>query len=328
MNRSIPPMKKVLLTDPIHPSGHAILTARGDIEIIETAGTSPDHLLGGIGQAHAVFVRLAKLDEPVLAAAENLEIVSRHGVGCDAVAVDYLTSRGIPVAIATNANSRSVMEHTMMLFLATARRLREHDSATRTGDFAVRMRAIGGDLHGKQALIIGFGRIGKRVAAMCRAFGMDVTVADIALDRDHAAELGCKAVEDFRPELSSADFVSLHVPLDPSTHHLLAASEYAVMKQGAIVINCARGAVLDEDALAAALQSGHLGAAGIDVFEIEPAPADHPLFGRDDVVVTPHSAGTSEDALKRTAEMAAQNILDCFDGKLKRENVFNPQVLD
>ena len=321
-------MKTVLLTEAIHPSGRAILTARGDVEVIETGGISPDLILDKIGQAHAVFVRLAKLDEPVLAAAENLEIVSRHGVGCDAVAVEYLTSRGIPVAIATNANSRSVMEHTMMLFLATARRLREHDSAIRTGDFAVRMRAIGGDLYGKQALIIGFGRIGKRVAAMCRAFGMDVTVADIALDREHAAELGCNAVEDFRPELSTADFVSLHVPLDHSTHHLLAASEFAAMKQGAIVINCARGAVLDEDALAAALQSGHLGAAGIDVFEIEPAPADHPLFGRDDVIVTPHSAGTSEDALKRTAELAAQNILDCFDGKLKRENVFNPQVLD
>ena len=100
------------------------------------------------------------------------------------------------------------------------------------------------------------------------------------------------------------------------------------MKPGAIVINCARGAVLDEAALAAALDRGHLGAAGIDVFEVEPAPADHPLFGRDDVVVTPHSAGTSEDALRRTAEMAAQNILDCFDGTLKRENVFNPQVLE
>lgn len=321
-------MKTVLLTDPIHPAGRAVLTARDDIRIVESKSPNQEHVIEKVADAHAIFVRLARLDEAVLAKAEMLELVARHGVGCDAVAVDYLTSRGIPVAIATDANARSVTEHTMMLFLATARRLLQHDSAVRAGDFSVRMRAIGGDLYGRRALIIGFGRIGKRVAAMCRAFGMDVTVADIALDRARADDLGCRAVEDFRPELGSADFVSLHVPLDQTTYHLLSTAEYEAMKPGAIVINCARGAVLDEDALAAALDNGHLGAAGIDVFEVEPAPADHPLFGRSDVVVTPHTAGTSEDALRRTAVMTAQNILDYFDGRLKRENVFNPQVLD
>ena len=321
-------MKTVLLTDPVHPAGMAILEARDDLRIVQADGLDREKFMDAVRDVHGIFVRMAVLDEELLAAAENLEVVSRHGVGCDSIAVEHLTGRGIPVAIATDANALSVTEHTMMLFLATTRKLLEQDGATRKGDFAVRMRAIAGDLCGQNALIIGFGRIGKRVAAMCRAFGMEVTVADIELDRQRADELGCRAVEDFRPELKHADIVSLHVPLDASTFHILGETEYAAMKPGAIVINCARGAVLDEEALAAALQRGHLGAAGLDVFETEPPPADHPLFGRPDVIVTPHTGGTSENALVRAAELTAQNILDCFDGRLKPENVFNPEVLE
>ncbi len=321
-------MKNVLITEPMHEAGMALLRGRADIKLIEISDISMETLRAAARDAHAIGVRTAALSEEVLAGADNLQVISRHGVGTDNIAVDYLTARGVPVAIATDANAQSVMEHTLMLFLATARRLYAQDKAMRDGNFAVRTRIIGGDLFGRTALIIGFGRIGRRIAAMCRAFGMAVTVADIALDREHAAALGCRAVEDFRPELADADFISLHVPLNASTRYMLSAPEFAAMKAGAIVINCARGSVLDETALAAALESGHLAAAGIDVFEQEPTKADHPLFARADVIVTPHTAGTSQNALRASAEMVAQNILDCFDGKLRRDCVFNPSVLD
>jgi D-3-phosphoglycerate dehydrogenase len=321
-------MKNVLITEPMHEAGLALLRQRPDIKLIQISDIGADTLKAAARDAHAIGVRTALLGEDVLTTAGNLQVVSRHGVGTDNIDVDYLTTRSIPVAIATDANAQSVTEHTIMMMLAASRRLFAQDKAVREGDFAVRTRIIGGDLFSRNALIIGFGRIGRRIAAMCRAFGMNVTVADIALDREHAASLGCRAVEDFRPELAAADFVSLHVPLNSSTRHLLSATEFAVMRPGAIVINCARGSVLDETALAAALESGHLAGAGLDVFEDEPAPADHPLFSRPDVIVTPHTAGTSHNALRASAEMVAQNILDCFDGRLRRDCVFNKIVLD
>lgn len=320
-------MKRVLVTEPIHEAGMSLLQARSDIEVIELGDVRPETLAAAMPGVHGIAVRSAKLPANILSKANALEVVSRHGVGCDRVAVDHLSDRDIPVAIASGANAQSVAEHTLGMMLSAARQSMDLDALTREGRWAERDQFQAKDLFGAKALIIGFGRIGRRVAPLCKAFGMDVVVADIALDAELANTMGCRGVSDFRPELADADFVTLHVPLDESTRHIISADELAAMKKDAILINCARGGVVDEQALVAALDQGKLGGAGIDVFGDEPPPTDHPLFGRRDAVLTPHNAAASHLSIQEMARMTAQNILDCFDGCLRDDCIFNLESL-
>jgi D-3-phosphoglycerate dehydrogenase len=321
-------LKRILLTEPMHAVAAELAAARPDVEIVQAADTDPATLRRLIAGAHAVGVRTCELREEVLSAAPDLQVVSRHGVGCDNVDVAHLTGRGIPVAIAAGANAASVAEHTLMLMLACARGLLRQDRAVRGNLFTRRDGLVGGDLEGARALIVGFGRVGRQVARRCRAFGMAVTVADIALDRALAAELGCRAVADFRPELPDADFLSLHVPLDATTRHLVSDPELDAIRPGAVVINCARGGVVDEAALVRALDAGRVSMAGVDVFDPEPPAADHPFMGRDDMVLTPHTGAASRGSMREMARMTMQNMLDCFDGRLRPDCTFNRAGLD
>ena len=176
-------------------------------------------------------------------------------------------------------------------------------------------------------LVVGFGRVGRKVAPRARAFGMNVTVCDIVLDRQLADDMGCEGIEDFREALPKADVVTLHIPLDERNHHIMSTAEFEMMKPGGVLINCARGGVVDEAAMLAALQSGQLGGACLDVFSEEPPPHDDPviaaIMARDDVVLAPHAGAASYGAMRSMSVMATQNILDCFDGKLNPDNIFN-----
>jgi len=321
----------VLVTEPMHEAGMAMLRARDDIEIVEAEDPTPGTLARLIPGVHAVAVRVAKLDADLLGRAPDLQVVSRHGVGCDNIDVAHLTARGIPVAIAAGANSSSVAEHTMAMALMLSRRLRAVDRAVRDGDFAARTRLIATDLEGATMLIVGFGRVGRKLAPRALAFGMDVVAADILPYGEQAAAMGCRFAADFRTELPGADFVSLHVPLDASTRHLMSAPEFASMKPGAVLINCARGGVVDETALLAALASGQLSGAGLDVYSEEPPPLGDPVFGpllaREDVILAPHTGAASHGAMKEMARMAMQNILDVFDGAIDDDFVFNADAL-
>lgn len=324
-------MKRVLVTEPIHEDGIALFGARPGIDVIRAEDASAETLAGLMPGVHGVAVRTAKMSRELLSLSNDLQVVSRHGVGCDNVDVAHLSERGIPVAIAAGANSTSVAELTFAMMLTLSRRLRELDNAVRTDDFGARSTLLATELEGASILIVGFGRIGKKVAARCRAFGMNVTVADIDLDRETAERLECRAVEDFRPELANADFLSVHVPLDEVTRHLVSDAAFDALKPGAVLINCARGGVVDEAALVRALESGNLAGAGLDVFSSEPPPADDPVFqrllARQDVVLAPHAGAASAGAMRAMATMAAQNILDCFDGALKPECTFNHKEL-
>ncbi len=306
----------------------SLLRDRADIEIVAPRDTSPGAIAEAVAGVHGIAVRTVKLPAETLMLANDLQVVSRHGVGCDNVAVDHLTARGIPVAIATGANATSVAEHTMGLTLAAARHMLAQDAAVRAGDFGARNSLIATDLDGARMLIVGFGRVGRKVAPLARAFGMDVTVADIVLDRDRADGMGCRAVEDFRPELAEADFITLHVPLDATTRHMVSTAEFERMKPGAVLINCSRGGIVDEAAMIAALDSGSLAAAGLDVFDDEPPPPASPLLSRADVVLAPHAGAASHGAMRAMAEMAARNILECFDGKLRPDCTFNHEDLN
>jgi len=324
-------MKRVLVTEPIHADGMALLQARPDIEIIQAENAHADTLARLLPGVHGIAVRTATLTADLLAHANDLEVVSRHGVGCDNVDVAHLTARDIPVAIAAGANSTSVAELTMAMILTLPRQLTALDAAVRNGNWQDRANLLATDLEDATMLIVGFGRIGRKVARRARAFGMQVVVADIALDEELAAELGCRGVEDFRAELGKADVVTMHIPLDDTTRHIFSGPELATMKPGALLINCARGGIVAEDALLSSLESGHIGGAGLDVFSQEPPPMDASalaaLVSRDDVVLAPHAGAASHGAMRAMATMATQNILDCFDGTLKPDCTFNHEDL-
>lgn len=321
-------VRSVLLTEPIDQSGLDLLDGRTDI----TWRVAPDFetttLQTEILDANAVIVRIAHLPRELLALAANLEIVSKHGVGCDNIAVDFLSENGLPMAIAAGANAQSVAEHTMALMLSAARHQRQQDREMRAGNFNARHKLIAKDLCGARGLVIGFGRIGKKVAPLMQAFGMAVTVADIAMDTAYADQLGVDTVTDFRDAMGDADFVTLHIPLNNANARLFDREVFERFKTGSVFVNCARGGIVDEDALCWALSDGPLAALGTDVFTTEPVPAIHPLFQYDNVIVTPHSGAASFNSAKAMATMSVQNVLDHFDGKLNQNNVFNQELLN
>lgn len=314
------------MTESLHPSGRQLLEARADIEPIYLDGDQ-SRLAETLKTVHGVVLRSMVLSETDLRAAANLQVVSRHGVGCDNIAVDYLSTRGIPVAIAVNSNTTSVVEQVMMMMLVLNKNAVAYDQLTREHHFNRRGELPASELCGKHILIVGFGRIGKRLAPVCKAFGMQVTVADIALDEQYADALGCRGVSDFRPVLPTADYLSVHVPLKADTRHLIGEQELAALPAHAIVINCARGGIIDEQALAAAIQANKLAATGSDVFETEPPATDNPLLSLPRSILTPHNAAGTNESLERMAVYSVRNALAGIDGTLDPDMMYNRDAL-
>jgi D-3-phosphoglycerate dehydrogenase len=263
----------------------------------------------------------------MIEAAPNLKIVSRHGVGVDSIDLGAATDRGVIVATVGLANAPSVVEHTLALMLALAKRIPEFDRAVRGGDYNVRMKLDAQDIAGRSVLIIGLGRIGSRLAKALGALGMKCLGVDPAYSAAQIEAMGCEPVADFRSALPRADFVTVHCPLQDDTRDMIGAAELALMKPSAYVINCARGGIVNEAALLDALNSGRIKGAALDVQVSEPPPPDDPLLACDRLILTPHSAAATAEGMVRMAATVAQNVLDFFDGRLPESHVANPQVL-
>lgn len=318
-------MPKILVLGKIHAAGLERLGAVADFAVEEL----PDHaaeLLDRVADADAIIVRMTKIDEAVIAAAPNLRIVARHGVGYEAVDVEALTRRAIPLALVGDVNSGAVAEHTLALMLALARRLVAYDQATRAGDFAIRDSFSARELGNATVLILGFGRIGRQVARRCAAFDMSVIVADPFVEATEVEEAGYRHAGDFHDALGEADYVTIHIPKSPDTEYLIGAAELAAMKPGAAVLNVSRGGIVDEAALHDALVAGRLRGAALDVFEDEPPGRDNPLFALDSVVVSPHCAAFTQECVRRMALACAENVLAALDGRLDRSLVVNRDV--
>lgn len=308
-------MPRVAVIGRIREEGLALLRARPEIAVELVDETEPEAIARAVAAADAVILRTARLTEEMIAAAPRLRVVSRHGVGYDNVPLDALNARRIPLAIAATANRIAVAEHTLFLMLAVAKLGCVHDRAVRTGAWQIRERFAASELWGKRLLIIGFGRIGSEVARRAAAFGMKVAVFDPLRATDELAAAGVEPVTDLKAALSEADVVSLHRPREPGAPPVLGADELARMRPTAILINTARGGLVDEVALVEALRSGRLAGAGLDVFEQEPPPVDHPLFALDNVVLSPHSAGITKESTVRMAVESVQNALAVLDGR-------------
>jgi D-3-phosphoglycerate dehydrogenase len=299
-------VKRVVVTDGLSPVGVDYLRKEGlEVEVIPTLAER--ELCVRIGGAHGLIVRSAtKVTRAVLAAGPDLAVVGRAGAGVDNVDVAAATERGIIVMNTPGANTIAVAEHTIGLLLALARNLPQAHGALKAGRWE-KSRYAGVELYNKVLGIIGLGRIGSEVARRALGLSMKVIAYDPYLTRDAAERLGVESVE--LPELfQRADFVSVHTPLTADTRNFIDAAQFARMKPGVRLINCARGGVVNEQALAEAVRSGRVGGAALDVFEQEPLPAGHPLLGLDRVIVTPHLAASTEEAQSTVALAIAEQV--------------------
>ena len=268
-----------------------------------------------IPRADALLIRTQSLPGAVVATAPCLKIVSRHGVGYDAIDVPALASRGIALAIVGDVNSRAVAEHTMALILAFAKRVPTYDAAVRQGDWALRNSFSATELWDKRLFLIGFGRIGRLVAGMAAAFGMKVSAHDPFQTAVAIRQGGAEPVGSLAEGLELADVVSLHLP-KAGAEPVIGAGELALMKAGALLVNTARGDLVDERALADALEAGRIAGAGLDVFGSEPPAAGERLLRCERAILSPHSATLTRECAARMSEAAARNILDFFEGRL------------
>lgn len=314
-------MPQVLVAGKLHPVGRAVLDGAPNLSVRYIDEISEESYAPFIAEADALLIRTQPLSAETVAKADRLRIVSRHGVGYDAVDVAALTARGIPLAVCGDVNSYSVAEHACMMILACAKRAVRADASVRHGPWGWRNTLESQDLRGRSLLIAGFGRIGRHVAQMMAGFGMDIRAYDPWLSRHGWPDGPVAAMDDLAEALAWADVVSISAP--KGERPLIGAPELAMMKPGAILVNTARGGIVDETALADALRSGHLGAAGLDVFEQEPPAPDHPLLQFDQLILSPHIAGVTEGAAERMAIGSAQNILDFLSGTLDPDLIVN-----
>ena len=318
-------MKKLVIIQPLVPDAYAALNERPDIEWKVVEHEPAEGLAAAVAGADALTVRVGELTEEVLDAAPNLQVISRHGVGYDNVPVDYCTKRGIAVAITADANSTSVAEHAIHLMLAAARVGMQVDAELRKGNYGIRSRIIGMELCGKTILVVGHGRIGRKVADLAAAFGMKVLVHDpYASVPESAAHSAVMRLDD---GLERADIVTLHLPLTAETRGLLGPGELDLLRRNAIVVNVSRGGLVDETALLERVADGRLFGAGLDTFAEEPLPDDSPLLAEPRIVLSPHSASFTDNSLRAMGLLTVRNAIDGIDGTLDPRMVINPEVL-
>ncbi len=323
--------KKIFVTQTLSPGARALLTERDDIELVEfpnlISAKDFEAMLKQHAPVHGVALGATRFGEPELEASKDMKVVTRIGVGYDAVDVPALSKRNVPLMVAGTANSPSVAEQALFMMLTLAKRAQEMHAMVKEGTWANRLGVLPFDLYGKTVLIIGFGRIGTRTAKRCQAMEMNVLVYDPFKPASEITAAGCEAVPDLDAALPRADFVTIHCPKTPETLGFFNAAKLKLMKPTAYLINTARGGIVDEKALYQALVSGKIAGAGLDVFEVEPPPVGQPLHALPNVIMAPHVAGVTVEAVNRMSEQTARNILSALDGAPIRINVINPDVL-
>ena len=323
--------KKLLITESMSQQGWALFRERGDIETVEFSNliSAADFtkLLQANAPVHGVALGATAFGENELTESKDMKVVARIGVGYDAVDVPALSKRDVPLMVAGTANSPSVAEQAVFMMLTLAKRAVELHALVKDGKWGTRLAMLPFDLFGKTLLIVGFGRIGTRTAKRCLAMEMNVLVYDPYKSPDEIKAAGCEPVTDLDAALPRADFVSLHCPKTKETNGLMDAAKLARMKPTSYLVNTARGGIVVESALYDALVAKKLGGAGLDVFEQEPPPIGHKLFDLPNVIIAPHVAGVTREALNRMGEQTAKNMLSVLDGEPIRINVINQEVL-
>ena len=286
-----------------------------------TSNRTPAELAEIVGNAVGVIASTDTFDESVFAACPNLKVIARTGVGVDSIDIDAATQAGVIVATTPGANEQAVADHALAMILALQRRLAENDAAVKAGRWDRAGSLTPSDLYGASVGLIGSGVIGRAVIDRLRGFGSTICVFDPYLDE---APEGTELV-DLPTLLARSDVVTVHAPLTTSTRGLLGAREFAAMKKGSYVVNVSRGGIIDEDALAEAIRSGHLAGAGLDTFAREPIGGS-PLLDLPTVILSPHIAGLSHRSIAAMTEQATVAVLDVIQGRLPASPV-NPGAM-
>jgi D-3-phosphoglycerate dehydrogenase len=308
----------------MHQSGLRMLREAGELKM--ASALDPATLQREVVGADALVIRTAGvIDAALLDAGRGLKVVGRHGVGYDQIDIEAATTRGVQVVYTPGANTQSVAEHVVALMIGLSKHFTRMIAKLSAYDYNARTSMTGRDIAGKTIGIVGFGRIGRRVGEIAHlGFGMKVLYNDIVAPPEED-ERRCNARRVELPELLAAsDYITLHVPLDPSTRGMINRQTLALMRPDAILINTARGPVVDEAAVAEALDAGRLWGYGADVYTVEPPLPGHPLIGRPDVLLTPHSAAQTDESLRNMATTVAEEVLGVLDGVVPRYPVNDP----
>jgi D-3-phosphoglycerate dehydrogenase / 2-oxoglutarate reductase len=307
---------KVLVPQPIAGEGIELLLGSG-LEVVEPPAWDAATLGEYIGDCRGVLLRNALMTRKLLERAPDLEVIARHGVGLDNIDLEYCAERGVVVTNTPEANATAVAEHTLGMIVAVTRNLLVGDEEIRKGHFDARDRLYGMELEGKTLGVVGLGRIGRLVARKAAAgLGMKIVGHDPYLPGQDLPEfVRGMELEDL---LATADVVTLHLPLMAESRNLLGKERISAMKDGAYLVNCARGGIVDEKALEEALRLGKLSGAALDVFADEPTGQDHPLWDFKNVVVTPHMAAFTEESIVRMAVHAAEGVISVARGEPPR----------
>lgn len=316
-------MAKILVSDPIAADGIEILKQAGQVDV--KTGMPKEELIACIGEYDALAVRSeTKVTADVLEAAKNLKIIGRAGVGVDNIDVPVATQKGVIVVNSPEGNTIAAAELTMALLLSLSRNIPQAYDSLRSGEWK-RSKYVGTEVYKKTLGVIGLGKIGREVAKRAQGFGMTVVAYDPFLTVENAKKLGVEPVK-LDDLLKTSDYITLHLPKNKDTVHLISAKQFEMMKQGVRVINVARGGVVDEAALVAAIESGKVAGAAIDVYEQEPTPPENPLLKLDKTVTTPHLGASTEEAQTNVALDIAEQIVDVLNGKPARSAVNMPAM--
>jgi D-3-phosphoglycerate dehydrogenase len=312
-------MKNILFEFVAQPDGIAILRSAGHT-IIGPMPTDTPERRNALAEAHAIIVGSGwQINDAVLSQAPNLQVVGRPGIGIDNVDLEAATKHGVCVVHTPDAPTRSTAEHAFTLLLALAKKLLVADGAFRARGWNTKNEyAVGVELKGKTLGLVGLGRIGGTVARMAQGFDMRVIVFDPYINPERAQTLGVELRSSLREVLAESDFVSLHSALTPQTRGMIGKAELETMKPSAYLINCSRGAVIDEPALLEALRAKRIAGAGLDVFSLEPTAHDNPLLHLDNIVVTPHIASRTTDGVTAMSIGTAEEVCAVLSGQHPR----------
>ena len=317
-------MFKIGIIQKIHDDGLELLDANKNFEYEVIDDLSEENLLKKIHLYDGVTLRVSKLSNDLLSKATKLKIISRHGVGYDNVDTSYLKQKNITLLITATANAIAVSEHVFYLMLTISKNFLNLDNEVRIGNFNNNMNKFKTfELHNKEILIAGFGRIGKNLIKKCLAFNMNVKVYDPFVEEKIVNDMGGKKVDNFDEALKTLDFLSLHMPLNKNTRDLINLKKMKTMKNTSVIINTARGGIINETDLNQAVNEKIILGAGLDVFSNEPINLNSPLLKNKRIILSPHTAALTNECKIRMGKETAQNIIDFFEKKVKKNMLVN-----